>query len=64
VVDASTLAADLASFDRLADRGAAAAPGDARTVADLIVDQIEFADMLLLNKCDLLPEVGGIHLMY
>lgn len=58
-MDASALAADLASFDRLADRNLAAAAADARTVADLIVDQIEFADTLILNKCDLVSEVMG-----
>jgi len=53
VVDASTYLRELARGDALAERRLAAADGDARTVADLLVDQVEFADVLLLNKTDL-----------
>ncbi|KAK9830193.1 hypothetical protein WJX72_010225 [[Myrmecia] bisecta] len=55
VADAQRLLADLDSGDLLANRGAAAHSHDKRTVADLIMDQLEFADVLLLNKCDLVP---------
>lgn len=59
VVDAAAAAEQLRSAESLAERRLAAGPGDARAVADLVVDQIEFADTLVLNKCDLLPQVRG-----
>ena len=30
--------------------------GDVRTISDLLIDQIEFCNVLFINKCDLLPE--------
>ncbi|BDA45884.1 probable metal chaperone YciC [Coccomyxa sp. Obi] len=56
VVDAAAVSAELAAADALAERAMAAGPDDARTIADLIMDQIEFADTLILNKCDLVPK--------
>ncbi|CAL8470514.1 g10056 [Coccomyxa elongata] len=56
VVDAAAVSAELAAADGLAERAMAAGPDDARTIADLIMDQIEFADTLILNKCDLVPK--------
>ena len=50
VVDAANLLADYASTDFLADRGATAGDGDTRTIVDLLVEQIEFADVVILNK--------------
>ncbi|TCT05676.1 zinc metallochaperone GTPase ZigA [Aquabacter spiritensis] len=50
VVDAAQLLADFASRDFLADRGETAGEDDARTLVDLITDQIEFADVIVLNK--------------
>lgn len=31
-----------------------------RTISDLLLDQIQFSDILLLNKVDMIKEIGGI----
>nr|WP_307789187.1 GTP-binding protein [Glycomyces salinus] len=53
VVDAPNFLAELSEGDDLASRGLAAYEDDERTVTDLLVDQVEFADVFLLNKTDL-----------
>ncbi|MFI8191885.1 GTP-binding protein [Streptomyces sp. NPDC085946] len=53
VVDAANFLTELESGDDLAKRGLAPFEDDERTVSDLLVDQIEFADVLVLNKLDL-----------
>ncbi|MFC4126176.1 GTP-binding protein [Nocardia rhizosphaerae] len=53
VVDASTFLAELVKGQALAERQLEAGDGDSRTIADLLVDQVEFADVLLINKTDL-----------
>lgn len=50
VVDAVNLLQDYASHDFLADRGEALPEGDERTLVHLLTDQIEFADVIVLNK--------------
>jgi len=50
VVDAANLLRDYGSHEFLADRGETAGEGDERTLVDLLVDQIEFADTIVLNK--------------
>ena len=50
VVDTLNLLEDYASHDFLRDRGEVAGEGDERTLVDLLVDQIEFADVVILNK--------------
>lgn len=52
VVDAAALGRDFASRTFLRDRGEAAGPEDERTLVDLVVEQIEFADTIVLNKVD------------
>ena len=53
VVDASTWLGLYRAGERLRDRGQEAMEGDERTVTDLLLDQVEFADLILLNKSDL-----------
>jgi G3E family GTPase len=53
VVDAAHLLKNYSSSDFLADRGETAGEGDVRTIVDLLVEQIEFADVVVLNKVDL-----------
>jgi G3E family GTPase len=52
VVDAANLLKDYASTDFLADRGQSLGEGDQRPLVSLLVDQIEFADVIVLNKLD------------
>jgi G3E family GTPase len=53
VVDAPHVLAQLTAGESLESRGIAAFDDDDRTIADLIVDQIEFADLVIINKTDL-----------
>lgn len=53
VVDANRFWDDYASGDSLIDRKMANDDSDTREVIDLLIDQIEFANVILLNKCDL-----------
>ena len=50
VVDAASIFEELNTMDMLADRGWQADVGDERTVSHLLCDQLEFADLLLVNK--------------
>ena len=52
VVDAASVFEQLSTMETLVDRGWEAAKGDERTVSHLL----EFADLLLLNKRDLVTE--------
>lgn len=51
VVDAANLLKDYSSTEFLGERGEAL-DGDKRTLVDLLVEQIEFADVIVLNKVD------------
>ncbi|MEU6372666.1 GTP-binding protein [Streptomyces sp. NPDC046909] len=53
VVDAANFLPELDRGDELAERGLAPFEDDERTVSDLLVDQVEFADVIVLNKLDL-----------
>lgn len=53
VVDAANLLKDYSSADFLSDRGETAGEGDERTLVDLLVEQIEFANVIVLNKAGL-----------
>ncbi|WP_409252842.1 GTP-binding protein [Bacillus sp. SCS-153A] len=54
VVDGNRFWHDFSSGESLLDRKQGAGEDDDREVVDLLIDQIEFADIILLNKTDLI----------
>lgn len=56
VVDASTILTEFQTEDSLRDRGEQVSEDDERTIAHLLIDQIEFADVVVINKTDLVDE--------
>jgi G3E family GTPase len=56
VVDAFNFLKDYASCDSLQKRGESMGEEDGRTVVDLLVEQVEFCDVILLNKVDLISD--------
>ena len=65
VVDAFNLLRDYSSKDLLAQRGETASEDDNRSLATLLMEQIEFADVVVVNKIDLVDlkrraEVAGV----
>jgi G3E family GTPase len=57
VVDAYRFWHDFSSGESLLERNQAAGEEDTREVVDLLISQIEFCDVLVLNKCDMVdPE--------
>lgn len=56
VVDAPRLLASFGEIDELAELGIGRDDEDDRTIAELIVDQIEFADLVLVSKTDLIAD--------
>lgn len=54
VVDAQGFWNDYYSRESLADRGQAAGEDDTRRIVHLLIEQVEFCDVLILNKCDLI----------
>lgn len=56
VVDAYRFWSDFASGETLMDRKQEVGEDDTREVVDLLIDQIEFCDVLILNKCDRVGE--------
>jgi G3E family GTPase len=56
VVDAFNLLRDTASGELLTDRKIGLSEEDDRSIADLLIDQIEFADVVVVNKTDLVSQ--------
>ena len=54
VVDAYNFLKDYSSLDSLTSRGESLGEDDERNVVDLLIDQIEFCDVIVLNKVDLI----------
>ncbi len=58
VVDALNFLDESQNADALRERGLAVDENDDRTLANLFIDQIEFANVIIINKCDLVTEEG------
>jgi len=56
VVDASNFLRDFDSQEDLLDREMGMSEDDERTIVDLLTDQIEFANVIIVNKCDLVTD--------
>ncbi len=56
VVDAASFLKYMESSDDLRELGLAADESDDRTIVDLLIDQVEFSNVILLNKTDLMSE--------
>ncbi|SDM71002.1 GTPase, G3E family [Catalinimonas alkaloidigena] len=56
VVDALHFARDFGSADTIVDRHLTDDAQDRRTIVNLLTDQVEFANVILLNKTDLVEE--------
>lgn len=52
VVDAGSFFNDFLSIDLLSDRNMEVSAQDERSIVDLLVDQIEFANVIIINKID------------
>ncbi|CAL1125136.1 unnamed protein product [Cladocopium goreaui] len=63
VVDARNFLQDFGSQDDLTDREIGLSEEDQRNVVDLLTDQVEFANVILLNKCDLIDEDEKVTLL-
>jgi len=56
VVDAGAFLEDYLSIDQLRDRNLESEDGDTRSISLLLADQVEFADIILINKTDLVTD--------
>ena len=56
VIDGKNFLKDYRSADDLRQRDMAIAPADDRGLGDLLVEQVEFADVLVVSKADLVDE--------
>ena len=63
VVDAFNFLHDYGSRDSLRSRGESLGEEDRRTVVDLLIEQVEFCDVIVLNKIDLVTDEDCSRLM-
>jgi G3E family GTPase len=57
VVDALNFPLDFEKSDTLRDRRIALDPADDRSVSDVLAEQVEFANIIVINKIDLVAEI-------
>lgn len=62
VVDGSNFLRDYRSADSLQTRGGSLGEQDGRSAVDLLVDQIEFCDVLRVNRTDLMSKEEQVSL--
>ncbi len=53
VIDATSFLEDIRTIDDLRDRRIALSGEDERTLSDLLIDQVEFANVVVINKTDI-----------
>lgn len=58
VVDAGSALLDLRSLEALANRNWQVDEGDTRSISELLIDQIEFSNIIIMNKCDMLKDAS------
>lgn len=63
VVDCANLLADFHSEDSLEQRGEIAGEGDDRQLANLLTEQIEFANVIVLNKVDMVDAAERLRVL-
>ncbi|MEJ5864594.1 zinc metallochaperone GTPase ZigA [Pseudomonas farsensis] len=56
VVDGLNFMRDYQAADSLASRGQSLGEDDERSISDLLIEQVEFADVLLLSKIDMISQ--------
>ncbi len=60
VVDCESFVRDFCSSERLRERGQSAGEDDERGLVNLLAEQVEFADVIVLNKTDRV-DAAGVH---
>ena len=63
VVDCANILADFGSEDTLEQRGETAGEGDDRQLANLLTEQIEFANVIVLNKVDMVDAAERVRVL-
>ena len=58
VVDAASFLEEYRRADFLQARGQAVSDDDQRTIADLLIEQVEFSDVIVLNNLSIPPNIG------
>jgi G3E family GTPase len=58
VVDSCSVLQNLRSLEALSNRNLQARDDDTRSIAELLVDQIEFSNIIVMNKCDVLSDAA------